>query len=330
MNQPPTKTSLSDLSVWALSEGHLGMENQALGLAEALGVEPVVKRLWPRAPWSWLPPRLWVAGTRAPGPKGDPLTPPWPDLVISSGKRAAPAALAIKRASGGRTAVVHIQTPPLPFSAFDLLVLPAHDGRTGPNVFVTRAAVHRVTRERIDAAAERFAQKIAHLPAPRVAVLIGGSNNRYALTPEIVTRMAEQLATLARDLGIGLLVTPSRRTGPENEAILRDTFAGLPAEVWDGAGDNPYFAWLGLADWILVTQDSVSMTSEAVSTGKPVYVVGLDGTSRRIDDFHAGMREGGYTRSFEGTLDRWHYDPPDDTAKAALAVRRMLAQRGMI
>lgn len=320
----------SPASCWVLSEGHIGMENQALGLVEALGLEPEVKRLWPRAPWSWLPPRLWICGTRAPGPRGDRLAPPWPDLVVSCGKRAAAAAVAVKRASRGRTTIIHIQTPPLPLAAFDLLIVPAHDGTTGPNVHVTDAAVHRVTPARIEEAAARFAPQIADLPTPRAAVLIGGSNNRYRLTPDIMRRVAGQLAALARDQGIGLLVTPSRRTGAENEAILRECLAGLPAIIWDGAGENPYFAWLGLADWILVTCDSVSMTSEALSTGKPVYVIGLEGHSRRIEDFHRRMRDAGYTRPFDGTLDRWDYSPPDDTSRAAAALRDILSRRGAI
>lgn len=321
---------LSALACWVLSEGHVGMENQALGLAEALGLEPAIKRLWPRAPWSWLPPRLWVAGTHAPGSKGDRLAPPWPDLLISCGKRAAAGAIAVKKASGGTCAIVHIQTPPLPLNRFDLLVIPAHDGTTGVNVHVTDAAVHRVTPERIDRAAAEFAPSLSELPSRRAAVLIGGSNNRYQLTEAIMRRVTGQLADLARSQGIGLLVTPSRRTGEKNEAILREALADVPAVIWDGEGDNPYFAWLGLADWILVTCDSVSMTSEALSTGKPVYVIALEGHSRRIADFHGRMNAAGFTRPFDGALDTWRYTPPDDTAKAAQAVRKMLERRGTI
>src|SRR3546814_15726728 len=86
------------------------------------------------------------------------------------------------------------------------------------------------------------------------------------------------------------MVTPSRRTGPDNEAILRARLAGLPAEIWDGEGENPYFAYLGLADAILVTADSVNMVCEAASTGKPVYVIALDGSS---DKFRSEARRVG-------------------------------------
>ena len=35
--------------------------------------------------------------------------------------------------------------------------------------------------------------------------------------------------------------------------------------IWDGAGDNPYFAYLAFADHVLVTEDSASMVSEAAN-----------------------------------------------------------------
>jgi len=318
---------MAEPSCWVLTEGHIGMVNQAVGLAEAMGLTPVVKRLAIRAPWKYLPPRLWLGALDAPGPGGDRLTPPWPDLVISCGKRAVAPALAVKRASGGRTLAVHIQNPPVDPARFDLVVAPEHDGLSGPNVFVTRAAVHRVTPQKLAEAAQRFAPALAHLPRPLVAVLIGGSNGRHRLTPEVMARVADQLAALARDHGIGLAVTPSRRTGAENEAILRDRLKGLAAVIWDGRGDNPYFGYLGLADAVVVTADSVSMVSEAISTGKPVYVVDLPGASRRIDRFHETLRQAGIARRFEGRIESWSYAPPDDTARAAAEVWRLLRAR---
>ena len=319
---------MSDPTCWVLTEGHIGMENQALGIAEALGLTPVVKRLHPRWPWSWLPPGLWPTPLRAPGPDGDPLAPPWPDLLISCGKRATAPSVKIRQVSGGRTFTVHIQKPPLSPARFDLLVVPAHDGLTGDNIFVTTAAVHRVTPEKLDAAAASFGPRLEHLPRPRIAVLIGGANNRHRLTAETTAKLASDLATLAVRTGGSLLVTPSRRTGAENEATLRETLADTPGEIWDGTGENPYFAYLALADRILVTCDSVSMTSEACATGKPVYVIDLEGASRRIDDFHRRLREAGITRRFTGEVGDYSYEPPDDTRRAAELIREKMGQIG--
>ncbi|MBT5646243.1 MAG: hypothetical protein HOJ41_00140, partial [Rhodospirillaceae bacterium] len=93
-----------------------------------------------------------------------------------------------------------------------------------------------------------------------------------------------------------------------------------PCWFWDGSGDNPYFGLLGLADAIVVTADSVSMVSEACATGKPVHVIELDGGSAKFARFHEALRRAGITRPFNGTLESWTYDAPDDTARVAAEI----------
>ena len=320
---------MSDLRCWVVTEGYQGNENQALGLAEAMGLTPEIRRIAPRGLWTHVPPRLWPDALRVLDTAADALTRPWPDLVISAGKRGAAPAAAVRRAargSGQRCFAVHVLQPPIQARHFDLVVVPQHDSLRGDNIFVTRAAVHRVTEGKLRAAAKRFGPRVERLPRPRVAVLIGGSSKRSRLTPAIMRRLTRSLADLAADQGVGLLVTTSRRTGAANEAILREGLAGVPAEIWDGAGENPYFAYLGLADHIVVTADSVSMLSEACSTGKPVHVVKLDGASRRIDALHRNLRAAGVTRPFSGTLEHWTYTPLNDTAEAAAEIGRRLEE----
>lgn len=311
---------------WVLTEGHAGMDNQALGMAEALGLDPIRTPVTARKPWRGLPPRLWIQRVGLRAFAGTALAPPWPDVTVGCGKQAALAAWLVRRASGGRTFTIHVQTPPLPAKGFDVLVVPRHDGTQGPNVVVTEGAVHRVTREKLAAEAARFAPRYAALPHPRVAVLIGGSNNRYRLAAARMRVLAAQLAALAAG-GAGLMVTPSRRTDPAAADILRSALAGTTADLWDGRGENPYFGMLALADAILVTRDSVSMVSEAVFTGKPVQVIDLDGRSRRIEAFHAHMERLGCTRRFQGRLEHWTYDAPDDTGAAAVRIKPLLDAR---
>ena len=315
------------LTVWAVTEGHIGTENQARGVAEELvGSGPgavIVKRIAVRAPWRWLPPALWPAPLMSLGRNGDSLEPPWPDVLISCGRRAAAPNLAVRKRSGGATLSVHIQRPYMPSDRFDLVIAPRHDGLDGANVHVTRAAVHRVTAERL-AAGRRNSAGCADPGRHAVTVLIGGSNRRHRLTAAIAARFGDRLAALCRRRPIDLRLTPSRRTHPAIVRILAEKLAGTGAEIWDGSGDNPYFDWLAIADTIVVTWDSVSMTSEALATGKPVYVLPLDGASRRIDRFHAGLQADGYTRLFDGALERWDYETPDDTAAAAAAIRARL------
>jgi mitochondrial fission protein ELM1 len=152
---------------------------------------------------------------------------------------------------------------------------------------------------------------------------VGGDNAVYRLGPAEARDLGRRLAALA-EAGAGLAVTPSRRTGAANEQILQDALAGAAAVVWDGRGPNPYFGYLGLADAIVATCDSVSMISEAASTGKPVYVFDLPGGSAKFRAFHDGLRADGITRPFTGALETWSYTPPDDTAAVAAEVRRRL------
>jgi hypothetical protein len=316
---------MQPLTCWVVSDGKAGMENQCIGLAESLGLTPIVKRVHLRTPWRQLTP-YWRIGNRfAASPQGDPVEPPWPDLLIGTGRQSIAVSLAVRQQSGGRTFTVQIQDPVMNPQNFDLIVVPRHDKLRGDNVMVTRGALHRVTPAILADAAERFGPRLAHLPHPRIAVLIGGDNGVYRLTPTIMGDVAERLANLTRSHGAGLMVTPSRRTGADNEAILRARLSSLPAEVWDGTGENPYFAYLGLADAVVVTCDSVSMTSEACSTGKPVYVIELEGGSPKFRAFHDGLYQDGITRPFDGSLEQWSYAPLNETEVVADEVRRRLS-----
>lgn len=328
MTVPTSPASGMVERAWCLTEGHAGMESQVLGLAEAMGCEVVLKTVRLRPPWNYIPPALALPPRTALTADSDALDPPWPDVLITCGRRSVGLSIALKRRSGGRIFTVHIQDPHVSPARFDLLAVPAHDRLRGENVIATRAAVHRVTPEKLEAAAARIAPALAHLPRPLVAVLIGGSSRRHRLAPDAVRDICEGLAALARQYGAGLAVTPSRRTGAENEAILHRHLAALPAVVWDGTGENPYFGYLGLADAIVVTGDSVSMVSEALSTGKPIHVIEIDGGSGRFDAFHRSLRDAGLTRPFTGRLEQWCYTPPDDTARIAAEAHRRMTARG--
>ena len=307
---------------WIITPGEAGFESQARGLAEALALTPVLKRIRARRPWTFLPGGLWVSPLQALTADSDPLTPPWPDVVISCGRIGAPVAVAVKRANGGKTRIAHIQDPRMRLDAFDVVIAPRHDRIHGENVVTTAGAIHPVTPAKLATAAEQWRSRFAALPRPLVGVLIGGSNGRYRLDSPAMSDIAGKLAGLAGQRHAGLAITPSRRTGAENMRILRDRIAGAPSYVWDGQGDNPYLGILGLADAIVVTEDSVSMTSEAIATGKPVYVARLPGRSRRQARFHESLMTSGYTRPFTGELASWSYAAPDDTARAAAECRR--------
>ena len=313
-------------TVWAVHDGKIGMANQVMGLAEAVGYPVVEKAVALRAPWRHLAPPLWLHPLAALAPDGAALAPPWPDLLIACGRMVTAPALAVKRSSRGHTFWVQIQDPRFARRHVDLMVVPEHDPARGPNVVLTRGAVHRVTPAVLERSRAQFAARFAALPRPLVGALIGGSNRVYRLTPLIIARLADQLAALARQ-GYGIAITPSRRTGELGIRLLRERLQGLPHFLWDGSGDNPYFGLLAHADALVVTGDSVNMVSEAAATGKPVHLVDLEGGSAKFRRFHELFRRAGIARPFAGMIERWSYAALDDTARAADEIRRRLARR---
>ncbi|NMM43854.1 hypothetical protein HH303_05155 [Rhodospirillaceae bacterium KN72] len=313
---------------WVMTDGRAGNLSSARGLAEVLGLPFSIKTIRLRRPWIWLPPSLSPPGILgAELEDGSPLAPPWPDLIITCGRRAIGPALEIKRRSGGHTKCVHIQHPRLDPARFDLVAVPAHDRLTGATVEVTTGSVHGITRARLNREADLWRDRLSHLPTPRVAVLIGGSNSAYRLDAETGRNIGAMLRDMAKATGTGLMVTGSRRTDPDAFKAVRNALADVPAEIWSGDGDNPYFGYLGLADRVIVTGDSVNMVSEAAATEKPVSVIRLPvvGRADKFERFHRAMEDAGAARSFDGTLADWDHRPLTDTARVAERVKALLS-----
>lgn len=303
---------------WIVTEGLTGTENQCLGVAEALGVIPEIKRINLKQPWRTLSP--WLGFEHAGIFTGDPITAPWPDLALCSGRKAIAAARYIRKASGGKTLVVQIQDPRVSPDQFDMVAVPAHDPTRGRNVIVTTGAPNRINKKMLDDARGDFESLLSPLPAPRVAVMIGGTSKAYGMNDDVARTLATQLKNL-RDQGCGLMITASRRTGESQQAIIRDELKDDPnVFFWDGTGPNPYLGFLAWADAVLVTADSVSMLSEAATAGKPVYIIPMAGGAPRIDALHQALIKHGAARMFEGKLDQWTYRPLNDAGIVALAI----------
>lgn len=305
-----------DISCWVITEGMVGTENQCLGVTNALGIKPQVLKISLSQPWKTLTP--WLRGemnnTFEPH-----LTPPWPDLLITAGRKAIAASRYIKKKSKGKTFTVHLQDPKCSPKHFDLVAVPHHDKLRGQNVIVTDGAPNRISGDILQKAQTEFAP-FGKLSSPRIAVLIGGNSRTHQLTADTTQQLAKQLQTLEGSL----MVTASRRTGEENLKILRNALKGGHIYFWDGKTANPYQGMLAWADFILVTEDSVSMISDACSTGKPVFTIPMEGKSKRFDKFHAHMREIGTTRPFDGVLEDFSYPPLQDARKIADTIESKL------
>jgi mitochondrial fission protein ELM1 len=283
-----------------------------------------VKRVAYRPPIGRLPQALNLFPLTALAEEADLFAPPWPDLWIAAGRATLPLSVRVRVWSKGRTFTVQLQDPRWPPSLFDLVIPPEHDGLEGGNVFPIVGSPNRVTPERLAEAEVAFRERIAPLPSPRVAVLVGGTSKRHALPVERARDLAAEIATAVEGAGGSVLVSFSRRTPEDARTFIAGRLKRLPGWVWDGEGANPYFAFLQAADVVLVTEDSTNMAVDAAAAGKPVLVMHLEGDSPRHRRLHDSLRKRLAARPFRGALERWTCPPLRETERAAAeVVRRM-------
>lgn len=322
---------IKNTTCWIITEGIAGTENQCLGLAEALGalspVDITVKRVKLRFPWKQLTPYLRLGNHFALSNKGDEISSPYPDIAICSGRKSIPAALKIKQESKGKTFVVFLQDPKCPTSLFDLVIAGEHDDVKGANVIQTTGALNRITAEKLTSAAMSLKTRLPpEFNAPFLSVLIGGKSRTHDITQSDIRVLANHLDVLSEKYSI--LVTASRRTGEENLAFLKEQFGYNPKiYLWDGTGENPYFGFLGISETILVTSDSISMISDALTAGKPTYIISLRGENKRFDSFYESIIDKGLAKYFDGHVEPWVTSSLLETKRCAEIIYREFVKR---
>ena len=320
----------SNLTIWAVSDGRVGIEAQALGLAEGIARQRpasiVAKRIgWPLG-LGWLPSAL-VPFPRLTLRADSPIAPPWPDIWIGAGRASLPLSRRVRRWSDGRTFIVQTQDPRRGLDDFDLVIPPIHDQLTGPNVFPIVGAPNRMSAAGFARDLARFRPRIDPLPQPRVAMIVGGRSGSHDLPPERARAMAKDVAAAVEAVGGSLLLSFTRRTPEPARRILSEQLSGVPGWIWDNEGDNPYFAFLAAADIVLVTEDSTNLATDAATTGKPIHVLSMAGGGRKFDRFHQDLRRRGVARPFTGALSSWSYPPLDETNRAVTEVLRQFDER---
>ncbi len=288
------------LEVWYMTTGEAGFRTQARGLARALSATPRELVVDLRIPWRGLP-GAWTPFPMAGLTKtSDRPAPPWPDILISCGRRAAALSIAIRRRSRGATFTVHVQNPLTSVSAFDLVAPMIHDRVKGANVLSVATSLHDITPAALADAATTWRERLTEPGRPLIGVMLGGATRHHPFEESQAAAFADQLRDLMRQTGARLAVTPSRRTPAPIRALFESAFADDPsAFVWSMEGDNPYRGILALSDRLVVTSDSVSMISEALATPHPVEVFGPDG-GRRHAEFLNGLLAQGLVRRFTG------------------------------
>lgn len=358
-----SETDPAPPTVWILTDDRPGNRTQALGAARALG--------WPYAEKALTYNEKSSRSTALLGATLDTLDeasrlivePPYPDLVIGAGRRAAPVARFIRQASGGRSRVVLIGRK-TPAEAADLTVRQSyHLQAPDPRVLQLTLPLTKIDRRALDAARAAEPDPLAGLPSPRVALLVGGATAQHAFGDRFVEDMARAVAAAAG--GGGLAILTSRRTGAAATAALARGapkarfIAWAPDEAY-----NPFVACLANADLLVVTGESESMLAEAVATGKPLTIYPLparplslknrfrlavakaaqkDGpvarlcrrlmsqgwisARRDLADMHRALTGRGWATVFDGSLNRAAPPAQAESERLADGVRRLMAER---
>ena len=317
------ETNGENSQIWVISDGTAGMRLQAIALGDALIAADITNQtsladIISKPSW-WLRhlPRLvpflpktllssWL------GSIAGRLSKDKPAIIITCGRRMAGTSIALKQLSKAHavgTRTIHIQDPRLPPHYFDILIVPQHDPARGANVLTNMASLNRLDMPKIADAANQLGKKWRALPAPRVAVLLGGANRRYDISAIMAKDMASRLADFAAKTGASLALIPSRRTPANLVTQLIAALGPLPYAVMDQAENNPYPGILGLVDAVIVTSDSVNMISEATITSLPILIADWKSETGRIGAFHDAMMAAGHITSLRDQLPRDGFTP---------------------
>jgi uncharacterized protein len=269
-------------SIWLLKHRRAGdltqMRNLAAMFCAALGDDSAStwtieeKQLAFRGPkFAHLPPTSsWLLDRKG----SDDLSPPWPDAIVVAEAVAASVAKALKARSGDRTKVIVVGRPAGDITSFDLILTTAQYGLSAaPNVVtlpLPLATPPSASTEERRMLLERMAGK----PRPWIAILIGGSVPPDSLDRKAIAQIAEAARSKAQESGGSYIVLTSPRTGKACDDIVTELMSNADLlQLWTEAmTPNLYRAVMAEADFFIVTSDSVSMTVEALNTGKPVSV----------------------------------------------------------
>ena len=273
-----------------LPNKEIGHTTQSEGLAKSLGWPYEIKHLefyrWNKVQkflWGILPPTRIGLNTR----QSSSLSPPWPDIVISTGWRPGPIAQWIRHQSQDQTRIVQLgRKGGCSADLFDVVITPTYYGfPPHPNRIETTAPLHQVTRKKLEEVSQRWPNLFDETAHPRIVFLIGGSTSRFQFTANLAESIGKQIKMLAEQCRGKVYAVTSPRTGQEVVQTLESILTPEHfVHQWrPNQADNPYLAYIAGADVIIITGESESMLAEVSFLGKPVYIIPLPERSQKWD-----------------------------------------------
>lgn len=332
--------------VWALTDERVGGNNQSIAVAEKLSPYYIIKKINYNS-LIFLP-NIIRRGSLLGVDKGtsDNIEQDLPDVVVCAGRRLSSVALNIKKRSGGRTFVINIMNPNMSFKYFDLVILPKHDNTPKyllkNNVIETNGSLSRVNSKKMHEESLKWKAFFRDYNRPLVSLIIGGDTKDYKFNPEEFGVMISNVSNLVNKMSGTLLITSSRRTSDEcikkiRQKVNCDYFfydwkwENDPNNMKKNQLGNPYFALLGLSDFLIITGDSMSMVSEACSTGKPSYVyMPKKSLSKKHLRFLKALMKDGYIKEFSkdtNNLEKYNYRELNELERVADIIEEKIKER---
>ncbi|MBR1648841.1 MAG: mitochondrial fission ELM1 family protein [Alphaproteobacteria bacterium] len=322
-------------TIWALFDNRMGSIGQARGILQELeGEYDITEKKIVYNRFSGLPNCLrgshFLIGVDKKA-SDDITKEPFPDIVLSISRRTAPIALWIKRRSQNKTKIVQLMFPGnYGLKNMDLVIVSEHDrGKSNAkNLFYITGCPHRINEKTLSEARQKWEKEFSSLPRPLTAVLVGGAIKGHPFSNENAALLGDYIASAVKKSGGSILITSSRRTGKAAEDIIMDKIKSVPAYtyLWGEKKENPIMGFYALADQIIVTGDSVSMTCEACGTGSKVMVfTGKNWLTKKHLRFVQSLIDGGYAIVAQGDT-RDDFTPKsrlEPSIEAAEAIRRL-------
>ena len=317
--------TIAHTHIWVLTDDRTGNAVQAISLAQKLDMDFEIKYLeyniFSRLP-NFLLCRSDIYITDK--TKQSLQTDHPPDLIIAAGRRAAGIAVYLKNYYGN-IKLIQIMKPDIDTSLFDLIVLPQHDvfEDSNNNIIRTIGSIHNIPAR---------IEKLQN-PAPMnsfIGVLIGGNTKEYQFNEHDAIELATILENATESRGIPAFITFSRRTPDILKKLFVHKFTS-PHVIYDPTikkEDNPYLSILKYAQFLILTCDSVSMCSEAASTGHPLYIYMPERfTSRKHKYFTQQLVDLGIAQTItkkSPPLQKYSYTPLLEVNKIAKAVKDLI------
>ena len=303
-----------------LTEGLHGMISQVEGLAKALDLDYFHEKVELNSPWNLVPPSL------TPKKKfifKNQINKEY-DVIISCGRKSVIPSIVLKKNSNKKIVNIHIQNPKVSLENFDIVVAPDHDSLDGPNVLISKGAIHYLTLDEIHKAKDYLLSKIEKQKEV-VTLILGGPTKYYNYDNESMIQIFSKINKQILEKNMQLIIIPSNRT-PEKIIQFAKEYFNKNRLIIDNVDKQAYLSSLALAKYIIVTCDSSSMISEAALTGKPVYVAMIPAmrNDKRFKKFRDLLESMNIIRKLEDSLDTWSYEKLDETNRIAKQIKEKL------